>query len=73
MMANKPSVNKRITAIQLPLELVVRVRKAAKFHKMSVNQFIVMVLHNELDNIPLTDEDLDWIRREVRRNEAKRS
>lgn len=73
MMANKPSVNKRITAIQLPLELVARLKKAAKFHKMSVNQFIVMVLHNELDNIPLSDEDLEWIRQEVKKNEAARS
>ena len=71
-MANMPDVNKVIRSIQLPLELMARLRKLAKRRRMSVSQLVNFILHEQLDRIVLREEDYAWIKQEVLKNEQKR-
>lgn len=71
-MPNQPDVNKVIRSIQIPLELMARLRKLAAQRSMTVGQLINFILHEELDKITLTEEDYEWIKGEVQKNEAKR-
>ena len=40
---------------------------------MSVNQLINFILHEQLDGIALDEEDYEWIRMEVAKNEHTRN
>lgn len=71
-MPNQPDVNKVIRSIQIPLELMARLRILANERKMTISQVINFILHEELDRIELKEEDYEWIRNEVRKNEEKR-
>lgn len=71
-MPNQPDVNKVIRSIQIPLELMARLRKTAAQRSMTVGQLINFILHEELDRIALTEDDYEWIKGEVAKNEAKR-
>lgn len=71
-MPNQPDVNKVIRSIQIPLELMARLRKLAAQRSMTVGQLINFILHEELDKIALTEDDYEWIKGEVQKNEAKR-
>ena len=71
-MPNQPDVNKVIRSIQIPLELMARLRILASERKMTVTQVINFILHEELDRIPLTEDDYEWIKAQVRKNEDKR-
>ncbi len=71
-MPNMPNVNKKIGAIQLPLELWSRLRKEAERLEMSINQLITFILHEKLDSVSLDETDYEWIRAEVKKNEQKR-
>lgn len=71
-MPNQPDVNKVIRSIQIPLELMARLRILAKERKMTVTQLISFILHEELDRIQLKEEDYEWIKEQVQKNERKR-
>lgn len=71
-MPNMQNVNKKIGAIQLPLELWSRLRKEAERLEMSINQLITFILHEKLDSVSLDETDYEWIRAEVKKNEQKR-
>ena len=71
-MPNQPDVNKVIRSIQIPLELMARLRKLAAARCMTVGQLINFILHEQLDGIALTEDDYEWIRNEVKKNEDKR-
>lgn len=71
-MPNQPDVNTIIRSIQIPLELMARLKVLAKRRQMSVSQLIVFILHQELDAIALTEDDYEWIREQVRKNTEKR-
>ncbi len=72
-MPNMPDINKRTRGVQLPLELWARLRKEASKRAMSVNQLINFILHEQLDGIALDEEDYEWIKMEVSKNEHKRN
>lgn len=67
-----PDVNKKFVNTLLPLELIARLRKAAKARKMSTTEFIVWLLDRELDKVALSAADYRWIAGEVSKNELKR-
>lgn len=71
-MANMPDVNKVIRSVQIPLELMARLRKLAEARQMTVGQLINFILHEQLDHIALEESDYEWIKNEVRKNEEKR-
>ena len=71
-MANMPDVNKVVTFVRVPVELMARLRSLAKERKMTITQLINFILHEELDNRPLSLEDIEWMRQEVLKNENKR-
>lgn len=71
-MPNVADVNDGRIAVRIPLDLLARVKRLAKERKMSLTDFLMYVLHKELDKISLTDEDIEWIKKEVRKNESKR-
>jgi hypothetical protein len=71
-MANMPDVNKVIRSVQIPLELMARLRKLAAARQMTVGQLINFILHEQLDHIALDESDYEWIKNEVRKNEQKR-
>ncbi len=71
-MANMPDVNKVIRSVQIPLELMARLRKLAEARQMTVGQLINFILHEQLDHIALDESDYEWIKNEVRKNEEKR-
>ena len=71
-MANMPDVNKVIRSVQIPLELMARLRKLAVVRQMTVGQLINFILHEQLDHIALDESDYEWIKNEVRKNEQKR-
>lgn len=71
-MANMPDVNKVIRSVQIPLELMARLRKLAAARQMTVGQLINFILHEQLDHIALEESDYEWIKNEVRKNEEKR-
>lgn len=49
-----------------------RLRILAKERKMTVTQLISFILHEELDRIQLKEEDYEWIKEQVQKNERKR-
>lgn len=71
-MANMPDVNKVIRSVQIPLELMARLRKLAEVRQMTVGQLINFILHEQLDHIALDESDYEWIKNEVKKNEQKR-
>ncbi len=71
-MANMPDVNKVVTFVRVPVELMARLRAVASERKMTITQLINSLLHKELDARPLTREDVQWIRDVVSENEQKR-
>ena len=71
-MPNQPDVNKVIRSIQIPLELMARLRILAKERKMTVTQLISFILHEELDRRQVKEEDYEWIKEQVQKNERKR-
>ena len=72
-MSNMHDINKKVRGVQLPLELWARLRKEASKRAMSVNQLINFILHEQLDGIALDEEDYEWIRMEVAKNEHTRN
>jgi Ribbon-helix-helix protein, copG family. len=72
-MPNTADVNDGRIGIRIPLDLLARVKRLAAERKMSLTDFVVYVLHKELDKINLTPEDIEWIKREVEKNENKRT
>ncbi len=71
-MPNQPDVNKVVASVRVPVELMARLRSLARERKMTLTQLINFILHEELDSRPLSLEDLEWIKNEVRKNEDKR-
>lgn len=71
-MPNQPDVNKVVAFVRVPVELMARLRSLARERKMTLTQLINFILHEELDSRPLSLEDLEWIKNEVRKNEDKR-
>lgn len=71
-MSNQPDINDGRIAVRIPLDLLARVKRMATERKMSLTDFLMFILHRELDKIDLTKEDIAWIKREVEKNEAKR-
>ena len=71
-MANMPDVNKAIRSLQIPLDLMARIKKYAEACDMTVCQFINVVLHERFDYVVLDDDDNEWIKNEVKKNKAKR-
>lgn len=71
-MPNQPDVNKVVAFVRVPVELMARLRSLARERKMTLTQLINFILHEELDSRPLSLEDLEWIKKEVRKNEDKR-
>ncbi len=71
-MPNQPDVNKVVAFVRVPVELMARLRSLARERKMTLTQLINFILHEELDNRPLSLEDLEWIKNEVQKNEDKR-
>lgn len=71
-MPNQPDINKVVTFVRVPLELMARLRSLAAERKMTITQLINFILHEELDGRPLSDSDLEWIRNTRSQNEDKR-
>lgn len=71
-MPNQPDVNKVVASVRVPVERMARLRSLARERKMTLTQLINFILHEELDSRPLSLEDLEWIKNEVRKNEDKR-
>lgn len=71
-MPNQPDINKVVTFVRVPLELMARLRSLAAERKMTITQLINFILHEELDGRPLSDSDFEWIRNTRSQNEDKR-
>lgn len=71
-MSNMPDLNKKFVNSLLPLELVARIRKAAKERKMTTTELIVWILDRQLAQVELSADEYEWIAREVRKNEMHR-
>lgn len=72
-MPNQPSVNRVVTFVRVPVELMARLRSLAAERKMTITQVINFILHEELDDRPLTEADMEWIKQEVTKNENRRN
>lgn len=70
-MPNQPDINKCMRSMQIPLELMARLRKKASQMQMTINQLVTFILHDFLDGCPLDDDDFVWIKKEVRKNEER--
>lgn len=71
-MPNKPDVNKVVTFVRVPVELMARLKAFARDHRMTITQAVNFILHERLDSRPLSLADIEWIKQEIEKNEAKR-
>jgi predicted DNA binding CopG/RHH family protein len=71
-MPNEADVNDGRIAVRIPLDLLARIKRLAGERKMTLTDFLMYILHKELDKIALTEEDIEWIKKEVKKNEERR-
>lgn len=71
-MANMPHIKNGRVTMRIPIELLAKVRKGAQEHRMDVTEYIRWVLAGQLDKVPLTPADLEWIKEQIDQNRRKR-
>ena len=72
-MPNQPDVNKVTTFIRLPLELMAKLRSLAAERKMTFTQIVQFIIHDYVDDRPLSHQDIQWIEQQRDENLHKRN
>lgn len=71
-MPNQPNVNKVTTFVRLPLELMAKLRSLAAERKMTFTQIVQFIIHEYVDDRPLSLQDMAWIEEQRAANMRKR-
>ena len=77
-MSDMPDIKNGRVTVRIPVELLAKVRNGAREHRMDVTEYIRWILAKQLDKVPLTPADLEWINEQIeanrthRRNRSKR-
>lgn len=71
-MSDMPDIKNGRVTMRIPVELLAKLRKGAREHKMAVTEYIRWVLSKQLDNVPLTSADLAWISQQIEVNRENR-
>lgn len=71
-MPNQPNVNRVTTFVRLPLELMAKLRSLAAERKMTFTQIVQFIIHEYVDDRPLSLQDMAWIEEQRAANMRKR-
>lgn len=71
-MPNQPNVNRVTTFVRLPLELMAKLRSLAAERKMTFTQIVQFIIHEYVDDRPLSIQDMAWIEEQRAANMRKR-
>lgn len=74
-MPSKRDITKGFIGVFVPLELRAKVAREASNRGMTLSEFVAFILRSEVDRCKtsLTDEDVEWIKKELDKNASKRS
>lgn len=71
-MPNQPDVNNTSFCVRIPRLLLMKVKRDAEVHKMSLGSYIRWVLDERTTNILLTAEDYETIAMEIRNAKSRK-
>ena len=71
-MSNMPNINNGQVVFRLPLQIIAKIRSAARKIGVDTTTFVSMILEKATRNVELTDEEWDWVKSQTRKNSEKR-